>query len=88
MGTGTRERYDVPRRFGRVLDQRHVTRGSLEERSDRRSEEHVPTAAFAGPEMPEVAKVMLIFNMWIGRLEIIPVAVLLGVTFRSLNLYR
>ncbi|MFC6906590.1 TrkH family potassium uptake protein [Halalkalicoccus tibetensis] len=45
-------------------------------------------AGITGPEMPATAKLMLIFNMWIGRLEIIPVAVLLGAVFRSLDLYR
>ncbi len=41
-----------------------------------------------GPEMPAVTKLMLIGNMWIGRLEIIPIAVLLGAAFRELDLYR
>ncbi|NUB92369.1 TrkH family potassium uptake protein [Haloterrigena sp. SYSU A121-1] len=41
-----------------------------------------------GPEMPTAAKTVLIFNMWIGRLEIIPVAVLLGALFQKLDLYR
>ncbi|ELZ17285.1 trk system potassium uptake protein TrkH [Haloterrigena salina JCM 13891] len=41
-----------------------------------------------GPEMPTAAKTVLIFNMWIGRLEIIPVAVLLGALFQNLDLYR
>ncbi|WP_436343924.1 TrkH family potassium uptake protein [Natronorubrum sp. FCH18a] len=41
-----------------------------------------------GPDMPTAAKVMLLFNMWIGRLEIIPVAVLLGAVFRRFELYR
>jgi trk system potassium uptake protein len=45
-------------------------------------------AGITGPEMPDVAKTMLIVNMWIGRLEIIPVAVLLGAVFRGLDLYR
>ncbi|WP_440771441.1 TrkH family potassium uptake protein [Natronorubrum sp. DTA28] len=45
-------------------------------------------AGITGPEMPDTAKVMLIFNMWIGRLEIVPVAVLLGALFRNLDLYR
>ncbi|MFP8954853.1 TrkH family potassium uptake protein [Natrialbaceae archaeon A-arb3/5] len=44
-------------------------------------------AGITGPDMPDAAKVMLIFNMWIGRLEIIPVAVLLGAAFRRLDLY-
>ena len=45
-------------------------------------------AGITGPEMPGTAKLMLIFNMWIGRLEIIPVAVLLGAAFRRFELYR
>ncbi|TYL37624.1 potassium transporter Trk [Natronococcus pandeyae] len=44
-------------------------------------------AGITGSEMPAAAKVMLIFNMWIGRLEIIPVAVLLGAAFRRDDLY-
>jgi trk system potassium uptake protein TrkH len=38
--------------------------------------------------MPDTAKAMLIINMWVGRLEIIPIAVLLGAVFQRLNLYR
>ncbi|MFB6183676.1 MAG: TrkH family potassium uptake protein [Haloarculaceae archaeon] len=34
------------------------------------------SAGITGPGMPTVTKVVLLFNMWIGRLEIIPVAVL------------
>ena len=45
-------------------------------------------SGITGPEMPASAKGMLILNMWVGRLEIIPVAVLLGAAFRRLNLYR
>lgn len=45
-------------------------------------------SGITGPGMPDTAKVMLIFNMWIGRLEIIPVAVLLGTIFQRLNLYN
>ncbi|WP_339103423.1 TrkH family potassium uptake protein [Haloterrigena salinisoli] len=41
-----------------------------------------------GPGMPTAAKTVLLFNMWIGRLEIIPVAVLLGAFFQRLDLYR
>ena len=44
-------------------------------------------AGITGPEMPDAAKAMLIFNMWIGRLEIIPVAVLFGAIFRAIGLY-
>ncbi len=45
-------------------------------------------AGITGPDLPDTAKVMLIFNMWIGRLEIIPVAVLLGAAFHRFNLYK
>jgi trk system potassium uptake protein TrkH len=38
------------------------------------------STGITGPELPAAAKIMLIFNMWIGRLEIIPVLLL----FRSL----
>jgi trk system potassium uptake protein TrkH len=45
-------------------------------------------SGITGPGMPDTAKAMLIINMWVGRLEIIPVAVLLGAVFRRLDLYR
>ena len=45
-------------------------------------------AGITGPTMPGTAKAMLILNMWVGRLEIIPVAVLLGSVFQRLDLYR
>ena len=45
-------------------------------------------SGITGPEMPAIAKGMLIINMWVGRLEIIPVAVLLGSIFQRLDLYR
>jgi trk system potassium uptake protein TrkH len=35
------------------------------------------TTGITGPAMPTLAKILLVFNMWIGRLEIIPVLVLL-----------
>jgi trk system potassium uptake protein TrkH len=35
------------------------------------------TTGITGPSMPTAAKILLTFNMWIGRLEIIPVLVLL-----------
>ncbi|HID25109.1 MAG TPA: TrkH family potassium uptake protein [Thermoplasmata archaeon] len=35
------------------------------------------TTGITGPNMPDLAKVTLIFNMWIGRLEIIPILVLI-----------
>jgi len=46
------------------------------------------SAGITGAEMPEAAKAVLIVNMWVGRLEIIPVAVLVGTVFRRLDLYR
>jgi trk system potassium uptake protein TrkH len=45
-------------------------------------------SGITGPDMPQTAKVMLIFNMWVGRLEIVPVAVLVGGIFQRLDLYR
>jgi len=45
-------------------------------------------SGITGPGMPETAKVMLILNMWVGRLEIIPVAVTLGAIFQRFDLYR
>lgn len=44
-------------------------------------------SGITGPTMPEAAKGMLIINMWVGRLEIIPVAVLLRAMFRRMNFY-
>jgi trk system potassium uptake protein TrkH len=35
------------------------------------------SSGITGPGMPDLTKVMFLFNMWIGRLEIIPVLVLL-----------
>jgi trk system potassium uptake protein TrkH len=45
-------------------------------------------SGITGPDMPRVAKGMLLLNMWVGRLEIIPVAVLLGAMLTRLDLYR
>jgi trk system potassium uptake protein TrkH len=45
-------------------------------------------SGITGPTMPDSAKAMLIINMWVGRLEIIPVAVLIGAIFQRFNLYR
>jgi len=39
------------------------------------------STGITGPGMPAVTKIILLFNMWIGRLEIIPVAVLLAALF-------
>ena len=44
-------------------------------------------SGITGPTMPETAKAMLIINMWVGRLEIIPIAVLIGAVFQRFNLY-
>jgi trk system potassium uptake protein TrkH len=44
-------------------------------------------SGITGPTMPDPAKAMLIINMWVGRLEIIPVAVLLGAVFQRFELY-
>jgi len=45
-------------------------------------------SGITGPTMPDSAKAMLIINMWVGRLEIIPVTVLIGAIFQRLSLYR
>lgn len=45
-------------------------------------------SGITGPEMPTITKAMLILNMWVGRLEIIPIAVILGALFSRLNLYQ
>jgi len=46
------------------------------------------SSGITGPGMPTVTKVMFLFNMWIGRLEIIPVLVLLRGVFVSLEVYE
>ena len=38
--------------------------------------------------MPTIAKVMFLFNIWIGRLEIIPVLVLFRAIFQGADLYQ
>ncbi|MFB6072039.1 MAG: TrkH family potassium uptake protein [Halobacterium sp.] len=45
------------------------------------------STGITGPGMPTASKVMFLFNMWIGRLEIIPVLVLLRSLFTSLEVY-
>jgi len=40
------------------------------------------SAGITGPQMPTVAEVLFIFQMWMGRLEIIPVLVLINSIFR------
>ena len=46
------------------------------------------SSGITGPDMPTPAKVTFLFNMWIGRLEIIPVLVLLRGLFGTFGLYR
>jgi trk system potassium uptake protein TrkH len=45
------------------------------------------SSGITGPDMPTAAKVVFLFNMWIGRLEIIPVLVLLRGLFDVFDLY-
>lgn len=45
-------------------------------------------SGITGPDMPDIAKGMLIPNMFVGRYEIIPIAILLETIFRRLNLYN
>jgi trk system potassium uptake protein TrkH len=42
-------------------------------------------SGITGPEMPVAAKAVLVLNMWVGRLEIIPVAVLISTVLRRLD---
>ncbi len=46
------------------------------------------SSGITGPDMPTPAKVIFLFNMWIGRLEIIPVLVLLRGLFQQFNVYE
>jgi trk system potassium uptake protein TrkH len=46
------------------------------------------SAGITGPDMPTAGKVMFLFTMWIGRLEIIPVLVTLRALFDRGGLYR
>lgn len=46
------------------------------------------SAGITGPGMPTYGKVMFLFNMWIGRLEIIPVLVTLRALFSRGGLYH
>jgi len=46
------------------------------------------SVGITGPAMPALGKVMFLFNMWIGRLEIIPVLVLLRAAFTRGGVYR
>lgn len=45
------------------------------------------TAGLTGPEMPDLAKSVFLFNMWVGRLEIIPVLVLLRTALIGVDAY-
>ena len=45
------------------------------------------STGITGPGMPTIPKLMLVFNMWIGRLEIIPVLVLLRALFTRFEVY-
>ena len=40
------------------------------------------SSGLTGPEMPVVGEILFIFQMWMGRLEIIPVLVLINTIFR------
>ncbi|PSP94786.1 cation transporter, partial [Halobacteriales archaeon QS_4_62_28] len=40
------------------------------------------SSGITGPGMPIIAEVLFIFQMWMGRLEIIPVLVLINTIFR------
>jgi len=47
------------------------------------------SVGITSPTMPDVTEIFLIFNMWIGRIEIIPALVLLKLLadqFRRLNI--
>jgi len=46
------------------------------------------SAGITGPDMPTAAKVVFLFNMWIGRLEIIPVLVLVRAIAYRPNISR
>jgi trk system potassium uptake protein TrkH len=46
------------------------------------------SSGITGPDMPTPAKTIFLFNMWIGRLEIIPVLVLLRGVFLQFNVYQ
>jgi trk system potassium uptake protein len=46
------------------------------------------SAGITGPSMPTSTKIMFLLNMWVGRLEIIPVVVLLRGIFKGLDYYE
>lgn len=43
------------------------------------------STGLTGPGLPLAAKLMLCFNMWLGRLEIIPILLMLRAIFRGLD---
>jgi trk system potassium uptake protein TrkH len=43
------------------------------------------STGLTGPELPAAGKLMLCFNMWLGRLEIIPILLFLRALFRGLD---
>lgn len=43
------------------------------------------STGLTGPGLPAAAKLMLCFNMWLGRLEIIPILLFLRAVFRGLD---
>jgi len=45
------------------------------------------STGITGPSMPAVTKLVFLFNMWIGRLEIVPVLVLLRGLFQAVGAY-
>jgi len=45
-------------------------------------------SGITGPTIPGTAKAMLIINMWVGRLEIIPIAVMVGAVLQRFDLYK
>ncbi|GGL50819.1 TrkH family potassium uptake protein [Halocalculus aciditolerans] len=46
------------------------------------------STGITGPDMPTAAKLVFLLNMWVGRLEIIPVLVTLRGVFRGFGVYR
>ena len=46
------------------------------------------SSGITGPARPATAKAMLILNTWVGRLEAIPLTVLIGSVRQRLDLYR
>lgn len=44
------------------------------------------TSGMVNPELPAIGKILLVVNMWIGRLEIIPVMVLVRYAFKGFRI--